>query len=390
MSGASYKRLFSRALAAAPDRLHFAAHSHHLWPDASYDGHVAAWNDAALLADRKWDKIFGEVIPEAQRNVAQELNLPDAGAIGFAPNTHELLVRIISAKGRSPLKILCSDGEFHSFRRQAGRWLESNAIIMSIVPLAPMDTFAARFVEAMAEQHPDIAFVSQVMFKTGLVFDRIDELAAYAHPEGPWVVIDGYHSFMAMSVDLSRCADRIFFLGGGYKYAMAGEGAAFAHAPPGFAMRPVNTGWFAEFGALEGKPGAINYGPGGFRLLGATYDSTPLYRFNAVRAMLRREGLTTANITSRIAALRSSLVRRIRDGEAGVLSQAELIAPAHAPVQQRFIALRDKRAMQWKAKLMEHDIITDARDDVLRIGIGLYVDAEDIAAFCEKAAAVLK
>src|SRR5437762_4021096 len=51
----SCKRLFSRAIAANPGRLHFAAHSHHLWPDASYDGHLAAWNDAAELADRKWE-----------------------------------------------------------------------------------------------------------------------------------------------------------------------------------------------------------------------------------------------------------------------------------------------------------------------------------------------
>ena len=37
----SYKHLFSRALAASPGRVHFAAHSHHLWPDASYEGHMA-------------------------------------------------------------------------------------------------------------------------------------------------------------------------------------------------------------------------------------------------------------------------------------------------------------------------------------------------------------
>ena len=39
------KDLFTRALAAAPGRLHFAAHSHHLWPDASFDGQVEAWDD---------------------------------------------------------------------------------------------------------------------------------------------------------------------------------------------------------------------------------------------------------------------------------------------------------------------------------------------------------
>ena len=75
----SHKPLFSRALSLDPERLHFAAHSHHLWPDASFDGQVRAWVEANQFADRKWDLVFGEVVPEAQKHVAPELNLPVAG-----------------------------------------------------------------------------------------------------------------------------------------------------------------------------------------------------------------------------------------------------------------------------------------------------------------------
>ena len=48
----SYKHLFARSIAAAPERVHFAAHSHHLWPDASYVGQLAAWQDAATREAR--------------------------------------------------------------------------------------------------------------------------------------------------------------------------------------------------------------------------------------------------------------------------------------------------------------------------------------------------
>ena len=41
----SFKSLFSRALALSPGRLHFAAHSHHLWPDASFEAQQQAWLD---------------------------------------------------------------------------------------------------------------------------------------------------------------------------------------------------------------------------------------------------------------------------------------------------------------------------------------------------------
>ncbi len=384
MSAPNYKRLFSRALAAAPGRLHFAAHSHHLWPDASYDAHIAAWDDAAALADRKWERVFGGVIPEAQRHIAEELYLPDPSTIAFAPSTHELLVRIFSARGDGPVRVLASDGEFHSFRRQMARWAEDGRVELRVVATEPLGTFSERFVAAMAEGGADIAFVSHVMFKSGLVFDRIEELARFAQPEGPWVVVDGYHSFMAMPVDLARVADRIFFIGGGYKYAMAGEGAAYLHAPPGYALRPAITGWFAEFGALEAKPGAVGYSTDAMRFMGATYDPTGLYRFNAARKMLRTEGLTTAAITERIAVLRADLEQRIRAGEAGRLRDASIVAPQRARVQQRFLALRHPNATAWKAALMEHGAITDARDDVLRIGIGLYHDADDITALCAR------
>lgn len=379
----SYKHLFERALNAAPGRVHFAAHSHHLWPDASFDGHMEAWQDAAALADKKWDKVFGEVMPRAQENVARELNLPDPRTIGFAPNTHELLVRLFSARAaRGPLDVLTTDGEFHSFRRQSARWAEENRVALRVVPCEPFETFTQRYLAAMREKTPDIAFLSAVMFRSGLRFDGIAELADRASPDGMWAVVDLYHSFMALPSDFGAVADRMFFLGGGYKYAMTGEGAGFIHAPPGYAARPQNTGWFADFGAIEAKQGEVGYSRDGARFLGATYDPTGLYRFNAVRAMLAREGLTTDVITARCATLRQAMIEAIRAGDAGELAEAELLEPnAHGP-NARFIALRHANATSWKASLMAADLITDARDDVLRIGFGLYQDDDDVTAFC--------
>ena len=228
----SWKHLFSKSLAAAPDRLHFAAHSHHLWPDASFDGQMQAWQDAATLADHKWEKVMGPVWQEAQQNVAGELNLPDPATISFAPNTHDFLIRIWSAMERRPVRVLASDGEFHSFRRQMTRWLEAGDVLLDTVPSDQVVAVAER------QQH-DLVYVSHVLFNSGAVVNELDRLAAITRPDGPWVVVDGYHGFMALETDLSAVADRLFYLSGGYKYAMAGEGVCFLHAPPGFALRPV-------------------------------------------------------------------------------------------------------------------------------------------------------
>lgn len=359
----SFKRLFSRALAAAPGRLHFAAHSHHLWPDASFDGHLEAWQDAADLADHKWDKVFGEVIPEAQRHIAAELHLPDPATIAFAPNTHDFLVRIVSALPMERPRVLASDGEFHSFRRQSLRWAEAGRIDLTAVPLDAV-------VETAEAGQFDLIFASQIQFNTGRVLNGIEQLAALARPDGPWVVIDGYHGFMATPTDLGPIADRVFYLSGGYKYAMAGEGICFLHAPPGFAPRPEVTGWYAAFDDLAGPQGEVGYAPDGRRFLGSTFDPSGIYRFNAVRRMLAAEGLDTAAVSAHCDTLKARFLAADPLPALTVTSEP----------QARFLALKGSGAAVLHAMLTERNVITDLRGDVLRIGFGLYQDQGDVDA----------
>lgn len=381
MNAGDYRHLFQRSLAAAPDRLHFAAHSHHLWPDASHVGQIAAWQDAARLADRKWGRVMDELWPAAQAHVAAELGLPDPASIVFAPNTHDFLLRIASAIRARPLRILASDGEFHSFRRQAARWVEAGEAVVETVATGP--DLATRMADAAQGFSPHLIVASQVGFASGAMLGDPAPLAALAHAEGPWVLIDGYHGFMAVETDLSAHADRIFYTAGGYKYAMAGEGVAFLHCPPGFAPRPVNTGWYAEFDDLAAPPGAVGYAPDARRFLGSTFDPSGLYRFVAVRDMLAGEGLDTAAISAHADALKAQLLGGLR----GPLADAELLNPA-APGQSqaRFLALRHPDAARWQAALLARDIYTDVRGDVLRIGFGLYQTARDVEALLQEIA----
>jgi selenocysteine lyase/cysteine desulfurase len=373
----SFKGLFSRSLGADPTRLHFAAHSHHLWPDASFDGHQAAWDDAARLADRKWDKVMDEVWPAAQAEVAAELGTGEPDAITFAPNTHQMLVSLFAAVSSTwPIRVLTSDGEFHSARRQFARWEEAGAAVVERVPVEPFDSFSDRFLDAAKAGGHDFIFVSQVMFGSGRTFDRVDELAALGRAEGPWVVIDGYHAFMALERPFAGAASRsAFTLGGGYKYAMSGEGCAFMHAPPGFGPRPRITGWFAEFEDLTLPPGSVGYAKDASRFLGATFDPSALYRFTAVRRMLAENGLTTTRISAHVENLQRQLLEGIG---ANALAQAELLNPLDGEPHARFLAFRSPNAQRWHAELNARNVVTDVRGDVLRIGFGIYQDGDDV------------
>ena len=159
-------------------------------------------------------------------------------------------------------------------------------------PAEPYATFPARFQEAAAKGGHDLVFVSEVFFTSGATSGPIDAIAAAVPDPATFVVIDGYHAFMARPTDLSKVAARAFYMAGGYKYAMAGEGVCFLHCPPAHGERPRDTGWFAEFGALATAPGkTVGYPVDGSRFLGATFDPVGMYRLRAVLAWMAAKGL---------------------------------------------------------------------------------------------------
>ncbi|HVF83868.1 MAG TPA: aminotransferase class V-fold PLP-dependent enzyme, partial [Sphingomicrobium sp.] len=350
---------------------------------------LECWDDAARLADAKWDRVMGEVWPEAQRHVAEELGSGRPDAVVFAANTHDFLIRLAAAAPRradKAMRVLTTDGEFHSARRQFARWVEGGEIEQTIVPTEPFGSLSERFLANARTGDFDLIVISQLLFGSGQVFGEVEELARYANPAGPWVVVDGYHSFMAMETPLSPLvADRVFFLAGGYKYAMAGEGMGLMHCPPSFGERPPITGWFAEFEDLTLPRGQIGYAKDAMRFMGATFDPSALYRWNGIRRMLAGEGLTTAVIGRQVERLQHILLEKLAETP---LADAELLNPLNKGPHARFLALRHPRAAEWQAALKARDCITDVRGDVLRIGLGLYHDDSDIHAFAELAAGV--
>ncbi len=375
----SYKDHFRIALDADPDRLHFAAHSHHLWPDVSFGAQKQCWMDAARLADRKWGMIFGEMMPRLQAKIAGVLDLGRSDSLAFGPNTHGFILRLLSClpQGR-PIRVLTTDSEFHSFTRQIARLEEDERVTVERIPARPFGSFTLRFVEAISSGRHDLVFFSQVFFNSGYVVRDLPAIvAAVADPE-TMVVIDGYHGFLGVPSSLSRVENRAFYLSGGYKYAMAGEGACFLHAPAGVASRPPDTGWLAAFSALEQGQDGVAYGKDGSRFLGATFDPSGLYRLEAVIDLLRSIRVSVADIHAHSRRLQERFVAGLSELRLPALDPDHLLVPLAERNRGQFLTFQIAEAGAIHQRLMDANIVTDHRDDRLRFGFGLYLDAEDV------------
>lgn len=385
---ASYRHLFQRALGADPERLHFAAHSHHPWPDVTREAQTAAWDLAAERLDTKWDAVFGEVVPACQRHVARIAGLPDPSTVVFAPNTHELVYRVFSSLdlGR-PARVLSTDAEFHSFRRQFTRLEEAGQVEWTRVEAEPFDGLADRFADAVRGGAWDLVYASHVLFDSGASFDEAPALLAEAADAGALAVLDAYHSFMALPHDLSPFADRVFYTSGGYKYAMSGEGCCFLHCPPGAVPRPVHTGWYAGFGALAGpRSNGVAYPEHAGRFYGSTFDPTALFRFDAAMRLLEDEGLTVERIHAHVGELQSQFLSRLGADGLGPLRAEELIPRADELAgreRAHFLTFRRPDAGELQRRMLERGIVTDSRDDRLRFGFGIYHGSEDVDALAD-------
>jgi kynureninase len=370
------KSEFRRFLETDPDRLHFAAHSHHPWPDISYEAHRQAWLDAAQMFDDKWDHIYGTVVPETQRKLASLLRLAHDNTIVFAPNTHEFVVRLISCF-EPPVRILSTDAEFHSFNRQSRRWEEEGLAIVDRVPAEPFETFAERFTAYARSAAHDLIFLSRVFFDSGFVVPEIDRIVSSVSEERVFIVIDGYHAFMALPVDLSTIQDRVFFLAGGYKYAMSGEGVCFMHCPPGYGERPVNTGWYASFGQLEtGFDSKVPYTSDGSRFAGATFDPSGVYRMEAVLTWLDSHGIEPRLIHAHVKTLQDLFLDTSRNWPGR-------LTPERSFERGNFLTFQSGNAEDYYQELHDRKVITDYRGDRLRIGFGIYHDQSDVERLVE-------
>jgi kynureninase len=355
------------------ERLLLSGHSHQAWPDVALEGQLEAFEDAARHVDEKWERAFAKA--EEVRAGYRAL-LADPGAeIALAANTHELVLRMLSALDlRARPRLVSTDGEFHTLRRQLGRLDEAGLEVVRVAA-EPADTLAERLAGEVDERTAAV-LVSAVLFETARIVPGLDALARACAGVRAELLVDVYHALGALPFDVhARGLESAWVVGGGYKYLQLGEGNCFLRLPAHAGeLRPAITGWYAEFAALadEHDPSRVAYGRGAERFAGSTYDPTSHYRAARVLAFFAEQGLTPER-------LRASYRRQVDllaawfdalGADDGVITRDR-----ETPLEQygAFLALRTPRAGELQRALADRGVLTDSRGSWLRLGPAPYL-----------------
>jgi kynureninase len=360
------------------DRILLTGHSHQAWPDVALDAQQRAWLDAAELVDDKWERAAA-VAEDVRHGWRRLLNDPQ-GMVALGQNTHELVVRLLSAvlpmfsptRLTRRTRLITTDGEFHTIQRQLDRIAEEGVEVLEIAA-RPADSLAERLA-ARVDDDTACVFASSVLFETAEIVPDLATLAAACQRHGATLLIDAYHHLNVVPFDVQAMGLRSAFItGGGYKYCQLGEGNCFLRIPDETDLRPVITGWFSEFGALaeSHRPGEVRYGEGAARFAGATYDPTSHYRAAAVFAFHHQMQLTPR------------VLRDISRHQVGLLREAftdldidQAVARVEPMPEERrggFLAIRSLRAAELVRRLRQRGVWADARGDVLRFGPAPYL-----------------
>lgn len=358
------------------NRLLFTGHSHQAWPDVALEGLKESFASAASEVDNKWEPAFekAEILRGYLRNYYDD---PD-GLYCLGQNTHQLLVSWLSSFDlEEKPKVITTDSEFHSMHRQLRRLGEEGLKITEVEGHASDIT---KQIKQQIDDQTAVIMLSRVFFESSLVNQHISEIAALARKNDVPLLIDDYHgtNVVPLSIQEQNLED-CFFLIGGYKYLQWGEGNCFLRFPKNCDLRPAITGWFASFSSLDEAQddSAVHFDDGNQRFASGTYDPASQFRAAKVVEFFRSQELTSLTLRRQYLDQLKLLKELFLETD----FDPEIITLRHdRPLEKNggFLAFRSPFARTIQAQLMDKNVFTDARGDVLRFGPAPYINFSQI------------
>jgi len=348
--------LFSRVLAG--DRVYLANHSLGRPLDAMAEDVREATSLWETRLGDAWDAWLAE--QEAFRaRIAQLIHAPRVDCIVPKTSAGQGLRAVLNALPGTP-RVLSTRGEFDSIDLLLKQYASLGRIEMRWIEADAEGLFTVPAIMRHLRQEIDLVVISQVMFMNGQTVHNLEQLADACHSVGAKLLVDSYHAIGVFPVDVAAMrAD--FAIGGSYKYLRGGPGACFLYLSPEIlasGLRPLDTGWFARentFGYERHDPPRLRAGGDAF------LESTPPV-------------LTYYQARSGQQFTLAMTVERLREYGQKQLSQLKLYL-ADAGIDAiggdanhgAFLSVRHTNASDLAKKIVESNVITDARGEWLRL-----------------------
>lgn len=361
------------------ERLLFTGHSHQAWPDVAREGQTEYFDVCADQVDKKWEKSFEKT--EILRNYLRDFYDDPDGYYCREESTHFLLVSLMSSFDlKNKPKVITTDGEFHSMRRQLRR-LEEEGLQVVRVATAPDESFSERIISEI-DKNTSAIMLSRVYFQSSLINTHLTQIASAARIHGVPVIIDDYHGTNVIPLSVQEAGlEDCFILIGGYKYLQWGEANCFLRFPKDCELRPAITGWFASFSTLEHPrtDGPVQYDDSDQRFASATYDPSSQFRAARVVEFFQEQGLTPKVLRdqylAQVGMLRSLFLEQDFAPDKIRLTHNEPLSKNGG-----FLSLTSPKAREIRADLLEREVFTDARNEILRLGPAPYTTEQQIEA----------
>jgi kynureninase len=280
-------------------------------------------------------------------------------------------------------RVVSTRGEFDSIDVILRHYRERGRIDLRFVEPDARGWFQPEAILAALEQPADLLVMSQVMFMTGQLLGELPAIIAKAHAQGTRVLLDTYHAFGVVPVNLTALnAD--FAIGGGYKYLRGGPGSCWFYVRPDIVDAgrvPLDTGWFAKeapFTYQRPDPPRFASGGDGFQ------ESTPpvLIPYQAAAGLELTAQLGVERIRAYgLASSRSLVAALAANGVASEGGRDDMGA---------FVVIRHVRASAIAEALGQVGIKGDARAQYLRLTPDILTRPVEIDATAPAVAAALR
>jgi kynureninase len=273
--------LFSRVLRRDAHELYLSNHSLGRPPDRMAEdvaSAVGAWYSGM---DGAWGPWFDE-LTGFRCKTAQLTGAPRPDCIVPKSSAGQGLRAVLNSFPEPP-RVLTTTAEFDSIELILQQYAaRGRAVVEQVAPRADGQVHTEDLIARLRGM--DLVVVSHVFFATGQVLSGLAELIHAAHAAGAKVLLDCYHSYGALPLDLSGLgAD--FAVGGSYKYLRGGPGCSWLYVHPRWLDRGLSTldvGWFAKkepFGYERAMTPELAAGGDGW--LESTFAPLPLFQARA-------------------------------------------------------------------------------------------------------------